>query len=192
MSTLSDSQPKTLYTIDELEPFFTEQDIQNRIEAMAQTINQTYRGCERLIIVCILKGAFLFMADLVRHIDIPCQVEFVRLASYGNDRVSSGTVKPVDLTLPDLSGQDVLVVEDIIDTGLTLHFFMDYLRSLHQTRSLRLAVLLDKVHARSTNIPPIEVHFKGFEVGDEFLVGYGLDYAGYYRNFPYIAQLPRV
>ncbi|MDH4379967.1 MAG: hypoxanthine phosphoribosyltransferase [Vampirovibrionales bacterium] len=187
---LPEIDPKTQYSLDELQPFFTESQLQERIQLMGEAINKTYAGCERLVIVSILKGAFMFAADLVRHIDVPCQIEFVRLASYGNSRTSSGTVKPVDLTLPDLSGQDVLVLEDIVDTGLTLHFFMDYLRSLHHTKSLRLAVLLDKVNARSKEIPAFPIDFSGFEVGDEFLVGYGLDYAGYYRNFPYIAQLP--
>lgn len=175
--------PPTVYKPDQLDVHFSETQIQQRIQEMADAINQTYANTPRLVIVAVLKGSFMFVADLIRHIKVPCQIEFVRLASYGDSQNSSGTVKPVDLSLPSLSGEDVLIVEDIIDTGLTLHFFMEYLTSLHHTRSLRLAVLLDKVEARKKDV---KVDFAGFTVGNQFLVGYGLDYAGYYRNLPYI------
>jgi hypoxanthine phosphoribosyltransferase len=168
---------------DQLEIHLSAEQIQQRIQEMAADINAAYQGVSKLIIVAVLKGSFMFVADLMRHIDIPCQIEFVRLASYGDGQTSSGTVKPVDLSLPSLSGEHVLIVEDIIDTGLTLHFFMDYLTSLHHTQSLRLAVLLDKKEARQKEVP---VDFAGFEVGNQFLIGYGLDFAGYYRNLPYI------
>jgi len=171
------------YKADQLEIHFSEEQLQTRIREMAAEINQTYQNSEKLIIIAVLKGSFMFLADLVRHITIPCQVEFVRLASYGDGQVSSGTVKSVDLSLPPLTGEDVLVVEDIIDTGLTLHFFLEYLTSLHHTRSLKLAVLLDKKEARQKEVP---VDFAGFPVGNQFLVGYGLDFAGYYRNLPFI------
>jgi len=171
------------YKADQLEIHFSEEQLQTRIREMAAEINQTYKNSEKLIIIAVLKGSFMFLADLVRHITIPCQVEFVRLASYGDGQVSSGTVKSVDLSLPPLTGEDVLVVEDIIDTGLTLHFFLEYLTSLHHTRSLKLAVLLDKKEARQKEVP---VDFAGFPVGNQFLVGYGLDFAGYYRNLPFI------
>lgn len=166
--------------------------IQQRIAVMAQAINQTYHqtACERLVVIAILKGSFLFLADLARHLTMPCQIEFVRLASYGHRTHSSGVVKPVDLSLPDLDGADVLIVEDIMDTGLTLRFFMDYLRTLHQTRSLRLAVLLDKPQARSEQAHGLAIDFCGFTVQNEFLVGYGLDYAGLYRNLPFVGVLP--
>lgn len=185
------TDPAALYDLNALEPYFTERQLQERIQAMASEINQRYADVDRLVIISILKGSFMFTCDLVRHLDMPCQIEFVRLASYGNRTTSSGQVKPVDLTLPDLSDKNVLIVEDIIDTGLTLHFFMNYLRSLHKIRSLRLAVLLDKKEARSNEIPPFPVDFVGFEVTNEFLVGYGLDYASLYRNLPYVAILPQ-
>jgi len=171
------------YKPDQLEVHFSEEQLQTRIRDMAAEINKTYQSSEKLIVIAVLKGSFMFLADLVRHITIPCQIEFVRLASYGDGQVSSGTVKSVDLSLPPLTGEDVLVVEDIIDTGLTLHFFLDYLTSLHHTRSLKLAVLLDKKEARQKEVP---VDFAGFPVGNQFLVGYGLDFAGYYRNLPFI------
>ncbi len=175
--------PPVQYRPDLLDIHLSESQIQQRIAAMAEEINTIYANSSRLVIVAVLKGSFMFVADLIRHIKVPCQVEFVRLASYGDGTKSSGTVQPVDLSLPSLSGEDVLIVEDIIDTGLTLHFFMDYLRSLHHTRSLRLAVLLDKKEARQKDV---QVDFTGFTVGNQFLVGYGLDFAGYYRNLPFI------
>lgn len=160
--------------------------IEQRISEMAAEINAVYRDSTRLIVIVVLKGAFIFAADLLRKIQVPCQVEFVRLASYGEARTSSGTIKPVDLSLPPLSGEEILVVEDILDTGLTLHFLMEYLQSLHHTRSLRLAVLLDKQEARRKDV---QADFCGFTVSDGFFVGYGLDCAGYYRNLPFIGLL---
>lgn len=180
---MTQTVPASIYQPEKLEVHFSSDVIQKRIMEMAKAINETYQGCEKLIIVAVLKGSFMFVSDLIRHIQVPCHIEFVRLASYGDAQVSSGTVKPVDLSLPSLSGEEVLIVEDIIDTGLTLHFFMDYVKSLHHTRSLRLAVLLNKKEARQKDV---QVDFSGFVVGKEFLVGYGLDYAGYYRNLPYI------
>jgi hypoxanthine phosphoribosyltransferase len=175
--------PSMTYKPEQLDIHFSEEQLQTRVREMAVEINETYQHCDKLIIVAVLKGSFMFLADLVRHIKVPCQIEFVRLASYGDGQTSSGTVQAVDLSLPSLTGEDVLIVEDIIDTGLTLHFFMDYLTSLHHTRSLKLAVLLDKKEARQKDV---QVDFSGFPVGNQFLVGYGLDFAGYYRNLPFI------
>lgn len=175
---------------DQMSILISEEKLQARIREMAAEINARYRGSEKLVIIAILKGSFMFLADLIRHIEVPCQVEFVRLASYGNNKKTSGTVRPVDLTLPNLADEDVLLVEDIVDSGVTLSFFMEYLHSLHKTKSLSLAVLLDKPNARGEKVNPIPIDFTGFTVGNEFLVGYGLDYAGFYRNLPYIAVVP--
>lgn len=163
-------------------PFITQEQIQNRVEALGQELNTLYDSVEELIIICILKGGVMFAADLMKQLTVPCQLEFVRLASYEGQK-STGTVRPVDLSLPSLNHKHVLLVEDIIDTGLTLSFFIDYLKSLHQPASLRLAVLLDKKEARQQHV---QVDFVGFEVENKFLVGYGLDENGLYRNLPYI------
>lgn len=171
------------YRPDQLDVHLTQLQLQTRVAEMAEEINTLYRDTEKLIVVAVLKGSFMFVADLVRHLTIPCQFEFIRLSSYGDGKTTSGNVQPVDLSLPSLAGEDVLIVEDIVDTGLTMHFFMDYLTSLHHTKSLRLAVLLDKPCARKKDVP---VDFVGFTVGNQFLVGYGLDFAGYYRNLPFI------
>ena len=175
-------------TPEELIVHYDEETLQKRIRDLAAEIDVTYADSRRLVVITVLKGAILFASDLTRHLKIPCQMEFIRLSSYGNDQKSSGTVRPVDLSLPSLHGEDVLVVEDIIDPGLTLSFLMEYLKSsLHQPRSVRLAVLLDKKEARQTDVT---VDYVGFEVGNQFVVGYGLDYEGYYRNLPFIGVVP--
>lgn len=166
---------------------FTEEQIQRRVKELAQSISNDYADCEDLTVISVLKGSLLFVSDLIRHINLPLKLEFVRLASYGNDTKSSGKIKPVDLTLPNLQDKDVLVVEDIVDTGLTANFFTDYLRYHHQTRTLKLVSLLDKPVARTH---PINVDYVGFIVDNKFVVGYGLDYAGFYRNLPYIGYYP--
>ncbi len=172
---------------DTLQVLISEEQIDTRLQEMADEINVLYKDTEALILVCILKGGFMFASDLAKKLTVPCQIEFVRLSSYGNSQKTSGVVKPVDLTLPPLSGKDVLLVEDIVDTGLTLSFFMEYLESLHTPKSLRLAVLLDKKEARQK---PVKTDFVGFEVGNQYVVGYGLDDKGFYRNLPYIGYFP--
>lgn len=169
--------------LDNVEVRFTEEEIQQRIKEMGEEINAVYKDSSRIIVIGILRGSILFMSDLIRHIEAPCHIEFVRLSSYGSAKTTSGNVRPVDLTLPKLEGEDVLIVEDIVDTGLTMKFFKDYLTGLHNTKSLKIASFLDKPEARKETV---HIDFKGFDVGNEFLIGYGLDYAGYYRNLPYI------
>jgi hypoxanthine phosphoribosyltransferase len=170
------------------EVLFNEEQIQQRIKELAEDINRDYANCEELTVVGVLKGSIIFISDLIRYLNMPIQLEFVRLASYGNETKSSGRIKPVDLTLPNLQGKDVLVVEDIVDTGLTANFFIDYLRYHHQTNTIRLVSLLDKPVARTH---PIEVDYIGFKVDDKFVVGFGLDYMGFCRNIPYIGYYPQ-
>ncbi|MEM0950767.1 MAG: hypoxanthine phosphoribosyltransferase [Cyanobacteria bacterium P01_H01_bin.74] len=178
--------PPVLAVGQELVTYFTELEIQDRIAAMAAEINNCYSNVNELTLVVVMNGAFMFASDLMKQLSMPCNVEFIRLASYGNSTQSSGSVKAVDLSLPDLGGKHVLIVEDIIDTGLTLHFFKEYLSSLHKTQSLKVAVLLDKTEKRQKQIM---TDFVGFTVGNEFLVGYGLDFAGYCRNLPFIGAV---
>ncbi len=190
MTNTAESPSIKMLRQDQLDTVISKEQIDQRLKEMGAAISETYKDTEKLVIIAILKGSFMFLADLIRYIDVPCQIEFVRLASYGNSKKSSGSIRPVDLTLPNLANEDVLLVEDIIDSGLTLSFFIDYLQSLHKTKSLRLAVLLDKPEARSPKAAPVAIDFSGFNVGNEFLIGYGLDYAGFYRNLPYIAAIP--
>lgn len=164
---------------------YTEDEIQAKIKTLAQEMNNFYNG-EEVYVVCALKGAIMFMADLVKHLNMPLKMEFIRLSSYNGGTKSSGRVNAVDISLPDLNGKNVLIVEDIIDTGLTAKFLLDFLNSNFHTKSTKFCSLLDKKVARKTNV---EADYHGFEVGDQFLVGYGLDYDGYYRNLRYIGYI---
>jgi hypoxanthine phosphoribosyltransferase len=169
-----------------LELYIDKAQLDARIQELAMAINERYAGVEELTILCVLKGSFMFASDLVKYLNVACQLEFIRLASYGDSMHSSGEVKSVNLTLPNLAEKHVLVLEDIIDTGLTLSFLMNYLRNLHHTESLALAVLLDKAECRKPEAKDIICDFVGFQIDNDFVVGYGLDFAGYFRNLPEI------
>ena len=163
--------------------------IQSRLDEMANEINAVYNPDEPVVIICVLKGAFFFTADLTQRLKFPCQIEFLRLGSYGNEYKSSGAVTMIDTigkALPDLNGRHVLILEDIIDTGLTADFFMREIHTHFQTKSLRLAVLLNKVAMRTCEV---QVDFCGFEIPNHFVVGYGLDNQGLQRNLPYIGYI---
>ena len=164
---------------------YTEQEIQSKIKELAQKMNKFYNG-EEVYVVCALKGAVMFAVDLVKHLDMPLKMEFIRLSSYNGGTKSSGKVNAVDISLPDLNGKNVLIVEDIVDTGLTAKFLLDFLNCNFHTKSTKFCSLLDKKITRQTDVEP---DYYGFEVDDKFLVGYGLDYDGYYRNLPYIGYV---
>ncbi len=169
-------------TAEELNVLFTEEQIQNKIKELASKINDTYKN-EEVITICVLKGAVMFAVDLVKHLQMPIQMEFIRLSSYGNSQVSSGKVHAVDISLPDLNNKNVLIIEDIIDTGHTAKFLLDFINNNFKTRSTKFCSLLDKKISRVTDIEP---DYYGFEIDDKFVAGYGLDYEGYYRNLKYI------
>lgn len=166
---------------------YTEQEIQSKIKELAQKMNKFYNG-EEVYVVCALKGAVMFAVDLVKHLDMPLKMEFIRLSSYNGGTKSSGTVNAVDISLPDLNGKNVLIVEDIVDTGLTAKFLLDFLNCNFHTKSTKFCSLLDKKITRQTDVEP---DYYGFEVDDKFLVGYGLDYDGYYRNLTYIGYIEK-
>lgn len=166
------------------EVLLSETAIQTRIRDLAQEISDTYRDKE-LVIIGVLTGAVLFLSDLIRHLDLPMELDFVALSSYGEATKSSGEVRVLkDLTHP-VEGKHVLVIEDIIDTGLTLRYFLETLHA-RQPASVATCVLLDKPSRRIVEVP---VEYCGFSIEDRFVVGYGLDYAGRYRNLPYIGIL---
>lgn len=160
--------------------------IDARLQVLADEINRDYADCEELVVLCVLKGSFMFTSDLVKRLNMPCRLEFIRLASYGDGMLSSGEVRPVNLSLPNLKDRHVLVVEDIIDSGLTLSFLLKYIEELHHAASLRLAVLLNKVACRKPEAKHIHCDYVGFEIENHFVVGYGLDFAGFFRNLPEI------
>ena len=156
---------------------FTEKQIQTRIAALARRINGDYSGRE-IILVGVLKGAFIFLADLSRRIKIPAKIDFVRAASYGTETCSSGKVRLTKKPELSLKGRDVVIVEDIIDTGVTLKFLHRCLRA-RRPRSLTVATLLDKPSRRKV---AFKADYVGFVIPDYFVVGYGLDCAEEHRN----------
>ncbi|WP_291319578.1 hypoxanthine phosphoribosyltransferase [Desulfonatronospira sp.] len=162
-----------------LREIFTPDEIAKRIQGLGREVSIFY-GREKVLGVCVLKGAFVFFADLVRCLDIDMEMDFVRLSSYGDGTASSGEVSVECDLVSDVRDKNVLVVEDIVDTGLSLYYFSRMLRS-RGARSVRICALIDK-HERRTL--PVNVDFCGFRVQKGYLVGYGLDMAQKYRNLP--------
>ncbi len=161
--------------------FLQEQEVNARIAEVAKKISDDYAGKE-VHLICVLKGSVFFMCELAKRITVPVTMDFMSVTSYGNDTKSSGVVKIVkDLDEP-FDGKDVLIVEDIIDSGRTLSYLIDILAK-RNPKSLRLCTLLDKPERRVTEV---EVDYTCFNIPDEFVVGYGLDYAQKYRNLPFI------
>ncbi len=167
------------------EVYLTEKEIKERVKALAESISKDYWPEEELLVVCVLKGAFLFCGDLVRNISLPVKIEFISLSSYGAGTESSGQVKLLMDISSSIEGKNVLLVEDIVDTGLTVKYLMD-LFGQRKPKTLRLCSLLYKP-ARVKYAAKID--YLAFEIEDKFVVGYGLDYAGRYRELPYIGIL---
>jgi hypoxanthine phosphoribosyltransferase len=163
---------------------FTGIQIESAVKRLAMEIARDYRDKNPLLIG-VMKGVFIFMADLVRSLDFPLEVEFIRLSSYGSGQQTSGKVEVVQEMSCSVKGRDVLVVEDIIDTGITIAFLLDYLEK-KKPASLRLCTLLDKPSRRRESV---KIDYLGFTVPDKFLVGYGLDCDEQYRNLPDICYL---
>lgn len=168
--------------VEDLKVLFSEEQLQKRIKELADEMNGFYNG-EEVIAICVLKGAVMFATDLVKHLNMPLKMEFIRLSSYGIGFNTSGKVNAVDISLPDLNGKNVLIIEDIVDTGLTAKFLMDFMHANFHTKSTKFCSLLDKKITRKTEIEP---DYYGFEIDDKFVVGYGLDYEGYMRNLRFI------
>ncbi|MGE0200225.1 MAG: hypoxanthine phosphoribosyltransferase [Candidatus Melainabacteria bacterium] len=170
-----------------LEVRLSDERINNRVRELAGEINRTFTDSDPLVVLGVMKGALVFTSDLIKQLNMPCQLELVTLSSYGNGDTSSGRVNGSLDHLPDLSGRDVLIVEDILDTGHTLTHLTGALKDRYpEMNQLKTAVLLDKPERRET---PFEADFTGFTVANEFLVGRGLDYQGLYRNLPDVAVL---
>jgi hypoxanthine phosphoribosyltransferase len=162
-------------------------ELQHRIREMAAEISRDYKGRD-LLLIGVLKGAVFFLADLMRQLDIPCEVDFMAVSSYGSSTDSSGVVRILkDLDAP-LEGRNVLIVEDIVDSGLTLQYLMRTLAARNPA-SIEVCALLTKPERRKVETP---ARYVGFEIPDKFAIGYGLDYAERYRNLPYVATLTGV
>ncbi len=166
---------------DKLSTLFSEEEVNKRIAELGAEITKEYAGKE-LLLICILKGAAPFACELAKRIDLPVQLEFMRCSSYGNETESSGVVKiSLDLEQP-IRDKHVLVVEDIIDTGRTMNYLLEILKQ-RGPATIKLCALLDKPDRR---VVDVDIDYTGFVIPDEFVVGYGLDYAQKYRNLPYI------
>ena len=166
------------------EILLTEEQLKEKIAQLAAQISRDYQGKSPLI-VGVLKGSFIFMADLVRALTIPCNIDFLMVSSYGSGDKTSGVVQIIKDLDYDISGKDILIIEDILDSGLTLKYIMGLL-SAKNCASIKLCTLLDKPDRRQAQV---HVDYQGFKIPDEFVVGYGLDYAECYRNLPYIGIL---
>ena len=166
------------------EVLIEEEDLQRRIGELGTEISADYEGRD-LLLVGVLKGAVFFLADLMRHLTVPCEIDFMAISSYGASTDSSGVVRILkDLDI-NIEGRDVLVVEDIIDSGLTLSYLIRNLES-RNPGSLEICALLTKPARREIEV---DVRYTGFEIPNEFVIGYGLDYGERYRNLPYVAVL---
>jgi hypoxanthine phosphoribosyltransferase len=159
-------------------------DLKHRVSELGAEISRDYADRD-LLLLCVLKGAVFFLSDLMRHIDVPCEVDFMAVASYGSATDSSGVVRILkDLDEP-IEGRDVLIVEDIVDSGLTLNYLLRNLKA-RRPASLEVCALLTKPDRRKVDLP---ARYIGFEIPNRFAIGYGLDHAERYRNLPYVAAL---
>lgn len=166
---------------EHIEALVTKEDVEKRISEMADEINRAYAG-KSLHLVCVLKGGAFFMCELAKHLNMPVSLDFMSVSSYGSATKSSGVVKIVKDLDESIKDKDVLVVEDIVDSGRTLSYLMEMLRD-RGPKSLHLCTLLDKPERR---VVEVNVDYTGFQIPDKFVVGYGLDYDQHYRNLPYI------
>lgn len=166
------------------EVLISEEELKNKVRELGEQISRDYEGKD-LLLIAILKGSVVFMADLMRAISIPCAIDFMVVSSYGSGTQSSGLVKIVKDLDVDIAGRDVLIVEDILDTGVTLSRLVPVL-GLRNPKSIRLCTILSKPARRKV---PIEPDYLGYEVPDAFVVGYGLDYDEKYRNLPFVGVL---
>ncbi len=170
-----------------VEVLVNEEKVAERIEELGRQISEDYAG-KQVHLICVLKGGVFFMCELAKRIRVPVSMDFMSVSSYGDGTASSGVVKIVKDLDETLENKDVLVVEDIVDSGRTLSYLLDVLKK-RGPRSMRLCTLLDKPDRRVRNV---KVDYTGFEIPDEFVVGYGLDYAQKYRNLPYIGVVKGV
>ncbi len=159
----------------------TEEEVNKRINAIGEQISKDYAG-KKIHLICVLKGGVFFMCELAKRITVPVSMDFMAISSYGKGTESSGIIKIIKDLDESITGEDVLVVEDIVDSGRTLSYLMEMLKD-RKPGSLRLCTLLDKPDRR---VVEVKVDYTGFQIPDEFVVGYGLDYAQKYRNLPYI------
>jgi len=185
LSSLSESWGGLALEKDLHKILVTEEEIKNKVKELGAAITRDYRGKD-LLVVGILKGSVVFMGDLIREIKLPVQIDFMEVSSYeGKATESSGAVRILKDLKSNVEGKNILIVEDIIDTGLTLSYLMDILQA-RKPGSIKICTFLNKPSRRKVNL---QADYNGYDIPDEFVVGYGLDYAESYRNLPYVAVL---
>jgi hypoxanthine phosphoribosyltransferase len=167
-----------------LVPLISAEEVLKAVDRLAAKIDRDYRERD-LVLIGILKGSFIFLADLVRRLTVPVHIDFVRLSSYGNKAETSGAIRLSHQAELPLTGRDVLIVEDIVDTGLTMRYLLDQIR-VHEPRSLRVCALIDKHERRQV---PFDADYVGIQLEKGFVVGYGLDYSERHRNLPGIFEV---
>lgn len=168
------------------EVLFSEEAINKRVKELSSRISEDYKGKE-LLVVGVLKGSVIFAAELIKNITIPCQIDFMAVSSYGDSSETTGVVRILKDLDSEISGKHIIIVEDIVDSGITLNYLSNYLKSRNAS-SVEIVSLLTKPSRRKVDI---DCKYVGFETPDEFLVGYGLDYAEKYRNLPFVGILKR-
>ena len=168
------------------EVLFSEEAINERVKELAAKISEDYKGKE-LLVVGVLKGSVIFASELIKNITIPCQIDFMAVSSYGDSSETTGVVRILKDLDSEISGKHIIIVEDIVDSGVTLNYLLNYLKSRNAS-SVEIVSLLTKPSRRKVDI---DCKYVGFETPDEFLVGYGLDYAEKYRNLPFVGILKR-
>jgi len=173
--------------IKDIKILFTEEEIQKRVKELAAEIEAVFPENETLYAVCVLRGSVIFFSDILRCINRTVQMEFIKVSSCGNETKSGGGLKILDINLPDLKNKNILIIEDIIDSGVTAKYLKEMFMNKYAPKKLFFAALLNKKCARQISIEP---DFYGFETGDKFVIGYGMDYKGYFRNLPYIGYFP--
>ena len=164
--------------------FLPESKIQRRVKQLARQISKEYRG-RVPVFIGVLNGSFIFLADLIRHVDIDCEIDFLKLSSYGDSKISSGNVKMLKELNCEIEGRDIIIVEDIVDSGLSIDFMIRLVKQ-HNPRSFKIISLLYKKDALKINVP---IHYIGFTIPNYFVIGYGLDYAQKARNLRAIYRL---
>ncbi len=164
---------------------YSQKQIAEKVTELAEQIEKDYRHLEDILVVGVLKGANIFMSDLIREIKLSLSIDFIAVSSYGTSTESSGVVRILKDLDVDIEGKHVLIVEDIVDTGLTLQYLTDILKR-RKAASLKICTLLDKPSRRKCDL---SIDYVGYEIPDRFIVGYGIDYAEKYRNLPYIATI---
>jgi len=172
-------------TVSDLKVLFSREQIARRVAQLGEKITRDFAG-EQVVLIGVLKGAAIFLSDLSRSIQLDATFDFISVSSYGNEKQNSGEVKLLKDVDQSMEGKNIILVEDILDTGLTLSYLRDVLLA-KRPKTLHIAALLDKVPRR---IQPIKADYVGFEIPDEFVVGYGMDYAEKYRNLPDICVVP--